>query len=304
MRSQGAMRVSWTQPDVSSTRVRMRGGRQEFLFSRVMCWVALDRAIRLATKRSSSPPCCATRKPWGAGSCSSPGQPLCSPTEERGDFRGEGFASAPLRARTPDMITPISSSAVSVSRSRLGELARSYARMMLRKCHGLIALSSWRRRSSPFAYTENGSSTAWNAGSVDAEIHAGAGPPNAGVFRGGGDTTRLGPARARLSAPSRYTGVSPVAQYSRSARFGCVVSRPDRTARPRSGMNSSHPSQRPPGCCLPHARALRFADWMPPRASQTSLALLPCSSPLEQQYPLVQHVASPSSEPLSPTAEC
>ena len=26
----------------------MRGGRQEFLYSRVMCWVAIDRAIRLA----------------------------------------------------------------------------------------------------------------------------------------------------------------------------------------------------------------------------------------------------------------
>ena len=33
-----------------------RRGRQEFLFSRVMCWVALDRAIRLATKRSFPAP--------------------------------------------------------------------------------------------------------------------------------------------------------------------------------------------------------------------------------------------------------
>jgi GH15 family glucan-1,4-alpha-glucosidase len=30
----------------------MRGGRREFLYSRVMCWVAIDRAIRLATRRS------------------------------------------------------------------------------------------------------------------------------------------------------------------------------------------------------------------------------------------------------------
>ena len=30
----------------------MRGGNQEFLFSRVMCWAAIDRAIRLARKRA------------------------------------------------------------------------------------------------------------------------------------------------------------------------------------------------------------------------------------------------------------
>src|SRR4029450_6613763 len=29
----------------------VRGGRHEFLYSRVMCWVAIDRAIRLAGKR-------------------------------------------------------------------------------------------------------------------------------------------------------------------------------------------------------------------------------------------------------------
>ena len=34
----------------------MRGGRQEFLYSRVMCWVAIDRAIRLARKRSFPAP--------------------------------------------------------------------------------------------------------------------------------------------------------------------------------------------------------------------------------------------------------
>ncbi len=34
----------------------VRGGRQEFLYSRVMCWVAIDRAIRLATKRSFPAP--------------------------------------------------------------------------------------------------------------------------------------------------------------------------------------------------------------------------------------------------------
>jgi GH15 family glucan-1,4-alpha-glucosidase len=30
----------------------VRGGQQQFIYSKVQCWVALDRAIRLATKRS------------------------------------------------------------------------------------------------------------------------------------------------------------------------------------------------------------------------------------------------------------
>ena len=34
----------------------MRGGRHEFFFSRIMCWVAVDRAIRLAVKRSFPAP--------------------------------------------------------------------------------------------------------------------------------------------------------------------------------------------------------------------------------------------------------
>jgi len=40
----------WQEPDVGIWEVR--SGRKEFLFSRVMCWVAIDRGIRLATKRS------------------------------------------------------------------------------------------------------------------------------------------------------------------------------------------------------------------------------------------------------------
>jgi len=39
----------WQQADEGIWEVR--GGRQEFLFSRFMCWVAVDRAIRLAKKR-------------------------------------------------------------------------------------------------------------------------------------------------------------------------------------------------------------------------------------------------------------
>ena len=30
----------------------VRGGRQHFVYSKLMCWVALDRALRLAGKRS------------------------------------------------------------------------------------------------------------------------------------------------------------------------------------------------------------------------------------------------------------
>src|SRR5262245_13407269 len=44
----------WREPDQGLWEVR--GGRHEFLFSRVMCWVAVDRGIRLATKRSLPAP--------------------------------------------------------------------------------------------------------------------------------------------------------------------------------------------------------------------------------------------------------
>jgi GH15 family glucan-1,4-alpha-glucosidase len=46
--------VHWREPDEGIWEVR--GGRQEFLYSRVMCWVAIDRAIRLAGKRSFPAP--------------------------------------------------------------------------------------------------------------------------------------------------------------------------------------------------------------------------------------------------------
>ena len=45
---------NWQQPDEGIWEVR--GGRQEFLFSRLMCWVAIDRGIRLAFKRSFPAP--------------------------------------------------------------------------------------------------------------------------------------------------------------------------------------------------------------------------------------------------------
>jgi GH15 family glucan-1,4-alpha-glucosidase len=41
---------NWRQPDEGIW--EMRGGRHEFLYSRLMCWVAFDRAVRLAQKRS------------------------------------------------------------------------------------------------------------------------------------------------------------------------------------------------------------------------------------------------------------
>ena len=44
----------WQEKDESIWEVR--GGRQEFLYSRVMCWVAIDRAIRLGNKRSFPAP--------------------------------------------------------------------------------------------------------------------------------------------------------------------------------------------------------------------------------------------------------
>ena len=45
---------NWQQPDEGIWEVR--GGAHEFLYSRVMCWVALDRGIRLAQKRSFPAP--------------------------------------------------------------------------------------------------------------------------------------------------------------------------------------------------------------------------------------------------------
>ena len=45
---------NWNQPDEGIWEVR--GGHKHFLHSRLMCWVAFDRAIRLAHKRSLSAP--------------------------------------------------------------------------------------------------------------------------------------------------------------------------------------------------------------------------------------------------------
>ena len=45
---------NWKRPDEGIWEIR--GGRQNFLHSRLMCWVAFDRAIRLAEKRSLAGP--------------------------------------------------------------------------------------------------------------------------------------------------------------------------------------------------------------------------------------------------------
>jgi len=46
--------ANWRRPDESIWEVR--GGRREFLYSKVMCWVAIDRAIRMARRRSLPAP--------------------------------------------------------------------------------------------------------------------------------------------------------------------------------------------------------------------------------------------------------
>ncbi|MEA3187790.1 MAG: hypothetical protein QOD99_1620 [Chthoniobacter sp.] len=46
--------TNWRKPDAGIWEVR--GGRQQFLYSRLMCWVAVDRGIRLAGKRSFPAP--------------------------------------------------------------------------------------------------------------------------------------------------------------------------------------------------------------------------------------------------------
>ena len=46
--------VSWNQPDEGIWEIR--GGKQHFLFSRLMSWVAVDRGLRLAQKRSFQAP--------------------------------------------------------------------------------------------------------------------------------------------------------------------------------------------------------------------------------------------------------
>jgi GH15 family glucan-1,4-alpha-glucosidase len=48
------LQENWNQPDEGIWEVR--GGRRDFLYSRLMCWVAFDRAIRLGEKRSLEGP--------------------------------------------------------------------------------------------------------------------------------------------------------------------------------------------------------------------------------------------------------
>src|SRR6266550_340461 len=89
------------------------------------------------------------------------------------------------------------------------------------------------------------------------ELVAGAGAPKIDGCGGGRSSpTRRGSFKARASAPSRYTGVRPLAQYSVFVRLGCVVSRPVRTGSPPPiGTNSIQPCQPLSGIGEPHARA-------------------------------------------------
>ena len=48
------LRHNWQQPDEGVWEVR--GGRQHFVFSKMMCWVAFDRALRMADKRGLPAP--------------------------------------------------------------------------------------------------------------------------------------------------------------------------------------------------------------------------------------------------------
>ena len=80
---------NWREPDEGIWEVR--GGRQEFLLSRLMCWVAVDRAIRLAHKRSLPAPArtagtrCATHLPGHLRRASGTrrGRPSCSTRARR-----------------------------------------------------------------------------------------------------------------------------------------------------------------------------------------------------------------------------
>src|SRR4029077_6205675 len=74
--------------------------------------------------------------------------------------------------------------------------------------------------------------------------------------RGGELSTTGGDASARRSEPSRYTCVSPVAQYTVWVWFACVCSRGECTGSPPSiGTNSIHPCHVPLSVGPPHARA-------------------------------------------------
>ena len=53
---------NWEQPDEGIWEVR--GGRRHFVYSQLMCWVALDRALRLARTSAPSRPTAAL-----AGEC-------------------------------------------------------------------------------------------------------------------------------------------------------------------------------------------------------------------------------------------
>ena len=96
----------WREKDESIWEVR--GGRQEFLYSRVMCWVAIDRAIRLANKRSFPAPLVTLARgprhdlPRHLRALLGPGARRLRPASGRGDVRRGDAAHAAGTLRLAD----------------------------------------------------------------------------------------------------------------------------------------------------------------------------------------------------------
>jgi GH15 family glucan-1,4-alpha-glucosidase len=116
--------ANWRRPDEGIWEVR--GGRQEFLYSRVMCWVAVDRAIRLATKRSFPAPLrTAISKTSPSGRRSAPGG--CGSTKRQATCRTLDRAVEGLAWRA----SPRDSRRARMSRLRTGSGAEPFPSAMM-----------------------------------------------------------------------------------------------------------------------------------------------------------------------------
>jgi GH15 family glucan-1,4-alpha-glucosidase len=134
--------ANWRQSDEGIWEVR--GGRQEFLYSRVMCWVAIDRAVRLATKRSFPAPLARwyeTRDTIHQDVFTRFGDPTRRAFIQHVgattlDARGAVDAARPFRV--PDRRTMALDSARDRARAgeRLAGLSLSPHRRILRRAHG------------------------------------------------------------------------------------------------------------------------------------------------------------------------
>ena len=81
---------NWEQPDQSIWEVR--GGAQDFTYSKLQCWVALDRGVRLARKRSFP----TRRRHLAARSAIGSTRPSCS---EGWNERSSAFTQSSARTR-------------------------------------------------------------------------------------------------------------------------------------------------------------------------------------------------------------